>query len=318
MIKVIFRRLRRLVNFLVFNRLNIYLEGEGNMHLNVQHMSKKYGMQKALDDVSFELKVGIYGILGPNGAGKSTLMNILTDNLQADQGEIFVDNQKVTVRDKSYKSRLGYVPQQQALYPEFSVRQFLGYISALQGINKENTVKRTLKVLEMVNLSDVIDKRISALSGGMKQRLLIAQALLHEPELLIFDEPTAGLDPQQRVDIRNLISRIAEKRTVLISTHIVSDIECIADEILLLEKGHLICQKEYHKLLEELESKVWEITIEKPELAKFQEKYLIGGIRQESSYFKIRVLAKTRPSDNAIAVAPQLEDVYLWYFGEKI
>ena len=287
------------------------------MDLVVKHITKQYGKQKALDDVSFELRTGIYGMLGPNGAGKSTLMNILTGNLQTDKGEFFIDNQRVGVNDKNYKARLGYVPQQQALYPEFSVRQFLGYISALQKIDKANTRKRILEVLDMVNLSEVIDKRISALSGGMKQRLLIAQALLHKPELLIFDEPTAGLDPQQRVDIRNLISQIAEKRTVLIATHIVSDIECIADEILLLDNGHLICQKEYHKLLEELESKVWEVIIEKAEFADFQKRYLIGGIRQESSCFRIRVLADTSPSSDAIIVAPQLEDVYLGYFGDK-
>lgn len=290
---------------------------EKNMDLVVKHITKQYGKQKALDDVSFELRTGIYGMLGPNGAGKSTLMNILTGNLQTDKGEFFIDNQRVGVNDKNYKARLGYVPQQQALYPEFSVRQFLGYISALQKIDKANTRKRILEVLDMVNLSEVIDKRISALSGGMKQRLLIAQALLHKPELLIFDEPTAGLDPQQRVDIRNLISQIAEKRTVLIATHIVSDIECIADEILLLDNGHLICQKEYHKLLEELESKVWEVIIEKAEFADFQKRYLIGGIRQESSCFRIRVLADTSPSSDAIIVAPQLEDVYLGYFGDK-
>lgn len=290
---------------------------EKNMDLVVKHITKQYGKQKALDDVSFELRTGIYGMLGPNGAGKSTLMNILTGNLQTDKGEFFIDNQRVGVNDKNYKARLGYVPQQQALYPEFSVRQFLGYISALQKIDKANTRKRILEVLDMVNLSEVIDKRISALSGGMKQRLLIAQALLHKPELLIFDEPTAGLDPQQRVDIRNLISQIAEKRTVLIATHIVSDIECIADEILLLDNGHLICQKEYHKLLEELESKVWEVIIEKAEFADFQKRYLIGGIRQESSCFRIRVLADTSPSRDAIIVAPQLEDVYLGYFGDK-
>ena len=287
------------------------------MDLVVKHITKQYGKQKALDDVSFELRTGIYGMLGPNGAGKSTLMNILTGNLQTDKGEFFIDNQRVGVNDKNYKARLGYVPQQQALYPEFSVRQFLGYISALQKIDKANTRKRILEVLAMVTLSEVTDKSISALSGGMKQRLLIAQALLHKPELLIFDEPTAGLDPQQRVDIRNLISQIAEKRTVLIATHIVSDIECIADEILLLDNGHLICQKEYHKLLEELESKVWEVIIEKAEFADFQKRYLIGGIRQESSCFRIRVLADTSPSSDAIIVAPQLEDVYLGYFGDK-
>lgn len=288
------------------------------MHLIVKHMSKQYGKQKALDNVSFRLQSGIYGILGPNGAGKSTLMNILTGNLQADTGDIFINNHKVTVDNKYYKSHLGYVPQQQALYSEFSVRQFLGYVSALRGMNKTRSIKRTAKVLEMVNLSNVIDKRISALSGGMKQRLLIAQALLHEPQLLILDEPTAGLDPQQRVEIRNLISRIASNRIVLIATHIVSDIECIADEILLLDKGYLICQKEYRYLLNELEGKVWEVKIEKTSFTNFQKSHLIGGIRQESSYFRVRVISKTSPSNNATSVAPQLEDVYLWYFGEKI
>ncbi len=255
------------------------------MYLNVQHMSKQYGRQKALDHVSFHLKPGIYGILGPNGAGKSTLMNILTGNLRADQGQIFINDQKASVNDKHYKDCLGYVPQQQALYPEFSVRQFLGYVSALRGLDKAETVKRTSKVLEMVNLSEVINRRISALSGGMKQRLLIAQALLHEPQLLILDKPTAGLDPQQRVDIRNLISQIAQERIVLIATHIVSDIECIADEILLMDKGHLICQKEYRQLLEELEGKVWEVSVEKTAFKNFQEHHLISKIRQERSRF---------------------------------
>lgn len=288
------------------------------MHLVVQHMSKQYGKQKALDDVSFRLQSGIYGILGPNGAGKSTLMNILTGNLQADTGTIFINDRKATVDDKCYKSQLGYVPQQQALYPEFSVRQFLGYVSALRGMEKAASMQRISEVLAMVNLSSVIDKRISTLSGGMKQRLLIAQALLHEPQLLILDEPTAGLDPQQRVEIRNLISRIAGDRIVLIATHIVSDIECIANEILLLDTGHLICQKEYRCLLKELEGKVWEVKIEKADLATFQKGHIIGELRQESDHFKVRVISATPPSVEAAPVAPQLEDVYLWYFGEIV
>ncbi len=209
--------------------------------LKITNLNKHYGTKHALKDFSFAFSDGIYGLLGPNGAGKSTLMNILTQNLDPDKGsEIFWNGESITNLGSKYRSEIGFMPQQQELYPSFTLKRFMGYIAALKGIEKSEIDGEIARVLRLVELSDVANKKIGGFSGGMKQRALIAQSLLGSPHLLILDEPTAGLDPKQRVLTRNLISSLSKDMIVIISTHIVSDIETIADCILLLKSGELI------------------------------------------------------------------------------
>lgn len=207
------------------------------MKLEVKDIAKRYGQTEALKGVSFSLTPGIYGLLGPNGAGKSTLIGILTGNLKADSGTVLFNGEDVDQLGEAYRKALGYMPQQQALYPAFTVTGFLSYMAALKGMEKNEARRQIPEVLEMVELSDYAGRKIKTLSGGMKQRVLIAQAVLNNPEIIILDEPTAGLDPRQRIAVRNMISRISANKIVLIATHVVSDVEFIAKELILLKDG---------------------------------------------------------------------------------
>lgn len=288
------------------------------MILKVEDMTKHYGKHQALDSVSFMLKNGVYGLLGPNGAGKSTLLHILTGNLKADSGKIFLDGHKIHIDDAEYKKMLGYVPQQQALYPDFSVKMFLGFMAALNNIATNEVEDRIDTVLAQVELTAVKNKKIRKLSGGMKQRVLIAQALLKNPQFLILDEPTAGLDPEQRIHIRKLIAQIAADRIVLIATHIVSDVECIANDIIILQQGQVLCQKSCEELLQGLKGKVWEISQSRTEYEDFEKKYLVSGIKQEAGRVRVRFICENDSiPETAMSVAPELEDVYLRFFGDK-
>lgn len=224
--------------------------------LTLTNINKHYGKKHALKNFTKEFKTGIYGLLGPNGAGKSTLMNIITDNIGMDKGGIMEwDGKNIYELKSAYREKIGFMPQQQGVYETFTPLRFLGYIAALKGISKAKTREQIPEVLKQVELLDVAKKHIGGFSGGMKQRVLIAQALLGEPELLILDEPTAGLDPRQRVIIRELIAKYSKNKTVIVSTHIVSDIETIADEILLIKQGELIKCGSVEKLIAEHNAK---------------------------------------------------------------
>lgn len=221
--------------------------------LEIKNVCKSYRKDKtALQEVSVTLQNGVYGLLGPNGAGKSTLMNLITDSLLPDSGEILWDGTPVSALGRKYRRILGFTPQQQDLYDEFSGRRFLRYIAALKEIPAKQIPDEVERTASLVNLSDELDKRLGAYSGGMKQRILIAQAVLGGPRLLIFDEPTAGLDPMERVRIRGLLASLAKERTVLVATHVVSDIESIADVILILKRGRLISQGTPAELISQL------------------------------------------------------------------
>lgn len=285
--------------------------------LEIKNISKTYkkGTVKALDDFSVTLTPGVYGLLGPNGAGKSTLMNIITDNLNSDSGEVLYDGEDIKKLGKDYRTVLGYMPQQQGLYDDFTLNRFLWYMAALKGLKKKEAKAKITSLLETVNLKDSAHKKLGSFSGGMKQRALIAQALLNDPKILILDEPTAGLDPKERIRIRNFISEIAENKIVLISTHVVSDIEFIAKEIILLKSGQLVSHETCNNLIKEIENKVFEAEINKEELKSFQNNYRVSNLFHNDDKIIVRTVTDNLPENYKVQpVKPTLEDLYLYVF----
>ena len=210
------------------------------MELKLENLTKRYGEVTALRDFSITFTAGIYGILGANGAGKSTMINLITDNVKRDGGKITFDGEDILSLGDKFRSCLGFMPQQQGIYEQMTAGSFIGYMARLKGLRGKELRRQVDEVLELTNLSDVRHKKVGGFSGGMKQRVLLAQALLGDPKVLLLDEPTAGLDPRERVRIRNFISELAKDRIVLLATHIVSDIESIADQVLLMKKGELL------------------------------------------------------------------------------
>lgn len=293
------------------------------MKLIVNDTSKSYGSNLALNQFSVVLEPGIYALLGPNGSGKSTLMNILTDNLKADSGEItYTDDsgntENVLHMGVRFREKLGFMPQYPGLYPNFTVERFMWYMAALKGMKKEEAKKQIPEILAAVELGDVTKRKIGALSGGMKQRLTLAQAVLGDPEILILDEPTAGLDPKQRIAIRNYISKIAFNKIVIIATHVVSDIEFIARDIIMLKKGVIVDNAPPHELTQKIEGKVWNVLCLESDVQSMQDKFRVTNIARDENTGEVllRVLADELPTDRSKTVAPTLEDYYLYVFGE--
>ena len=284
------------------------------MELEMRNLTKHYGKKEALKGVSVTLTPGIYGLLGPNGAGKSTWMNILTGNLRQTSGEIFLDGENISHLGRSYRRRLGYCPQQPTFYPSFTARRFLYYLASLQDMSREQAGERIEWALSAVALSDVANKPIGSFSGGMKQRLLIAQSLLHDPDILIMDEPTAGLDPRQRIAIRNLIGEIALHKIVMISTHVVQDVEYIAKELILLSQGEILRQATPPELLRELEGQLWEAVVPEAQLNEASAYGTVCGLFQKPEGICVRLLGE-KPPIPCKPAEPNLEDVYLRYFG---
>lgn len=287
------------------------------MEIKISELSKSYGKKQALKGVSMTLTEGIYGLLGPNGAGKSTMMNILTCNLAQDAGQITLDGADIRSLGADYRARIGYMPQQQTYYPSFTAEQFLYYIGALRGLKRCEAKERIDSVLELLALSDVRKKPLRALSGGMRQRLLLAQAVLADPDILILDEPTAGLDPKQRIAVRNLISEIAMHKIVLISTHVVSDVEFVAKELILLSGGKILRQAAPRVLTQELQGMIWELTVAESELPAVSECGTICALAKDGDGITVRLMSDTRPPYSCTAVRPTLEDVYLRCFGQS-
>lgn len=287
------------------------------MELEIRNLCKTYGKngKKALDGVSAVLTPGVYAILGPNGAGKSTLMNIITDNLTQDSGQVLYDGEETTALGKAFRSVLGYMPQQQGLYDDFTAAGFLWYMAALKGLTRKEAKERVPELLKLVNLEHAANRKLGGFSGGMKQRVLIAQALLNDPKVLILDEPTAGLDPKERIRIRNFISEIALDKIVLFATHVVSDIEYIAKEILLLKEGRVLFQGPQEVLLRQVEGKVYEAVVPREQVEALRERYCVGGISGAPGGVRVRFLSGLPPQvEHCRRVEPNLEDVYLYYF----
>ena len=285
------------------------------MQLEIKNIGKCYGEKEALKELTLQLSPGIYGLLGPNGAGKSTLMKLICMLIEPTTGTILFDGKDIRTERKNFLKRLGYMPQQHCLYPEFRVEEYLHYIGTLKGMNKKSVEKSTEELLKKVRLLDVRTQKIRTLSGGMQQRLMFAQALLDNPKVLILDEPTAGLDPEKRIEMRNLIAEYAKDKIIIIATHVVSDVELIADKILLLKKGELLAKSSVLVLTKSLYGKVCELEVEE-ELEILEKKYRISSVYRREGKIYAKVLLKTgeKLPEKAAKVYPDLEDVYLYYF----
>lgn len=287
------------------------------MTLTFEKVSKNYGKTKALQDFSVELQSGIYALLGPNGSGKSTLMNILTDNLKPTSGRILYDGEDTVKMGVRFREKLGFMPQYPGMYPNFTAEKFLSYIASLKGMKKEDAEQQIPAILAEVELTDVAGHKISSFSGGMKQRLALAQAVLGDPEILILDEPTAGLDPKQRIAIRNYISRIAFNKIVLIATHVVPDIEYIAKDVIMLKKGIIVDCAPPAELLRKIEGGVWSVPAKEDEVQALQDKFRVTNILKDDTGITVRVLSEEKPTETAVPATPTLEDYYLHVFGES-
>lgn len=281
------------------------------MKIEVCGVTKTYGKQKALKSVSLELEDGVYGLLGKNGAGKTTLLNIFLGVLKADCGEIILDGKNISKLGKDFIREIGYLPQYPQFYKEFSVLEFMRYMSALKGASDKRSEMRIGQLLEEVNLADSRAKKVGALSGGMRQRLGIAQAMLNNPKILILDEPTAGLDPQERIRFRNLISRFSENRIVLLATHIVSDVEYIANQVIIMNQGAVVCKGKIEELEHSLKGKVWELLLENHDIADV-ENGIITNMKREDSKTRLRILKEKKPGETAVEAEANLEDVFLY------
>lgn len=288
------------------------------MELKIDRVTKQYGTKIAVDRLSAVFHYGVYGLLGANGAGKTTLMRMICDIQTPTSGEVLLNGVNIKGIGEDYRDLLGYLPQDFGYYPEFTAFKFMMYIAALKGFNKNAAREKSLKLLESVGLSEVKNKKIRTFSGGMKQRLGIAQAMLNDPKILILDEPTAGLDPKERVRFRNLISSLSKDRMVLLSTHIVSDVEYIAKEILIMKEGKMIHKGAPEKIVKEVQGKVWECSVPAGKAEELTERYNVGNIRNlENGMTMLRVIQEEKPQGDAKEAEPTMEDLYLYYFREE-
>jgi ABC-2 type transport system ATP-binding protein len=288
------------------------------MKLIISDLGKQYRRDFwGLRNFSLDIKPGILGLLGPNGAGKSTFMRMLATITKPTDGNILWNDVDIVKSPDTLRTVLGYLPQDFGVYPNLNAIEFLEYMAAIKGLDSATARKRIDELLLVVNLKDAAKRPLGSYSGGMKQRVGIAQALLNDPQLLIVDEPTVGLDPEERVRFRNLLSDLSGERIVILSTHIVSDVEATATRIALVNKGRLLCESAPEELLRELEGKVWEWHVSSDDLIALKQKYIVSGTIRKSDGVQVRVVSATQPEAQAGSVSPTLEDAYLYFIGGK-
>lgn len=288
------------------------------MELSIINLTKEFKEVKAVSDITYTLNNGVYGLLGVNGAGKTTFMRMLCTLLQPTKGSIAYNGKDIFEMGAEYRNLLGYLPQDFGYYPDFSVNDYLCYIASIKGIKPAAAKKRVKELLEKVGLEKVQNRKMKKLSGGMKRRAGIAQAMLNNPRILILDEPTAGLDPSERIRFRNLISELAQERIVLLSTHIVSDIEYIAKEILLMKEGKILHSGTLLEITEAAPVKAWNIKIEKSQVSAYTEKYKVANMKNCGEQVEIRALSEKETDIGGREEPLTLEDVFLYYFGERM
>ena len=288
------------------------------MELYIEHISKQFKDITAVDDVSLHITPGVWGLLGANGAGKTTLMRMIAGIMKPSAGKILYDGIPISHLKEKYRDVFGYLPQEFGFYPEFTVKDYLEHVSVLKGLNTKESKRKINELMEQLTLSHVRNKKIAKLSGGMKRRVGIAQALLNDPEVLILDEPTSGLDPGERVRFRNLLSEFAHDRIVLISTHIVPDVEYIATQNAVMKDGRLLAKGTTEELVKMIDGKVWTALIPMDCLPEYEHKLQIVNLRnEENNQISIRYLAEEPYTDNSQPATPHLEDLYLWMFPQE-
>ncbi len=291
---------------------------EKTLELKTLELTKQYGRKKAVDCMSITLTEGVYGLLGANGAGKTTLMRLLCALQRPTGGRILLDGQSIGKLGEEYRDLLGYLPQRFGYYPDFRAIDFLLYMAALKGLEGKAAERKSWELLEEVGLSCEAKHRIKSFSGGMKQRLGIAQAMLNDPRILILDEPTTGLDPKERVRFRNLISAFSKGRIVILSTHIVSDVEFIAEKILVMKSGRIIHWGRPGEITSEIQGQVWECAVSTEQADRYVAGLNVSNLRNErDGHTVLRVVAAEKPMEDARIVEPNLEDLYLYYFQEQ-
>lgn len=287
------------------------------MDLTAENLGKRFGSFYAVKDFSFTFTEGIYGLIGPNGSGKTTLMRILVDILRPTNGRVLFNGTDIAVLDGRYRDILGYLPQHFGMYRNFSAERFLFYMAALKGLTVDHARVKINELLGLVNLEKERKKKIGKFSGGMKQRLGIAQALLNNPSVLILDEPTAGLDPNERIRFRNLTAQISSDRIVLLSTHIVSDVENMATQVVLMKEGQIVKSGSPDNLIKDLEGRVWGVTVPDTALPDLRKLYKVGGISRRNGLLEVKIISDEKPLPGALSAQPTLEDLYLSCFDEE-
>lgn len=287
------------------------------MELRLDRLTKQFGSAIAVDRLSATLTPGVYGLLGANGAGKTTLMRMICDVLKPTSGSVVWNGTPIERLGERYRSVLGYLPQDFGYYPDFSALDFMLYLSALKGLDSKAAKRRSMELLDLVGLKSVAKRKVKTFSGGMKQRLGIAQAVINDPQVLVLDEPTAGLDPKERVRFRNLISALAQDKVVILSTHIVSDVEYIADEIFIMRAGQIVASGTVEEILAQVSGVVWECAVTPREADVMSARMAVGNVRYDHAGMAIvRIVSDTAPHSSARLVEPTLEDVYLYIFQE--
>lgn len=289
------------------------------MELRFDRLSKQFQNKIAVERFQYTMTNGVYGLLGANGAGKTTLMRMICTVLKPTDGDIFCNGESIGEMGKGYCDLLGYLPQNFGYYPDFSAKEFMLYMATLKGIRGRIAKSRVNELLRLVGLSEVSDQKIRAFSGGMKQRLGIAQAVLNDPKILVLDEPTAGLDPKERIRFRNLISDLSQDKIVILSTHIVSDVEYIADEILMMKKGRLILSGSPAGLTENAAGIAWSLKVSEREIRRYEAETCICNLRHLSDGIaELRIVSEEKPAPGAVCVPTTLEDIFLFYFADEL